>query len=82
MYVRECWKHHAHVTRLDPPDQLSVSVKQVSVVSIWRRQHSLRHTHHDILTLTQVATYAVSRPRKTTCDDEQHDAAHHIVQRN
>ena len=29
---------------------------------------------------TQVATYAVSRPRKTTRDEEQHDAAHNIVQ--
>ncbi len=31
--------------------------------------------------LTQVATYAMSRLRKITCYDEQHDAAHNIVQR-
>ena len=31
--------------------------------------------------ITQVTTYAVSRPRKTTCDEEQYDAAHNIVQR-
>jgi len=31
--------------------------------------------------ITQVATYTVSRPRKTTCDDERHDTAHNIMQR-
>ena len=40
------------------------------------------YVHHDQTgMLIQFATYAVSRPRKTTCDDARHDTAHHIVQR-
>lgn len=33
------------------------------------------------LIVTQTATYPVSRPRKTDCYDEQHDAARNTVER-
>lgn len=31
-------------------------------------------------TITQTATYVVSRPRKPDCQDKQHNAAYNIVQ--